>query len=240
MTALLALLTMLTIGTPCTNGRASPTVNAPVTVCLAPGTSVNLAPDVVHADGYDWRLTDAGVWIASDYLGAAGQSSVLTPPPAPPPPPQAGTPAQRPTQGQSGGGASTTLVPPPSPMLDQASSVQTLAATSSAAPTQTQVVAEIDRQAQSAGLKADCVEALAWRESHDDPSAVNPSGARGLFGWLPDHGEWSSTPLGKAGLSVAQATASQQVAMAVWALLAGDGGGAWGQSDGCRSSSTIS
>jgi hypothetical protein len=265
LTALLALLTMITIGTPCTNGRAAPTLSAPVTVCLAQGTSVNLTTQIVHADGYDWRQTDAGVWIASDYLGTQAQASVLTPPPAPPSLAQTGAGSQAQPQGQTTSTLSSTLVPPPppplptagaggpgqaqgqttgtpasmlvpplNPVMDQAS----FSATSTVTPSQ--VTSEIDRQALAAGLRPDCVEAIAWRESHDDPSAVNPSGARGLFGWLPEHGEWSSTPLGKSGLSVAQATVPQQIAMAVWALADGDGGGAWGQADNCRQGTTVS
>jgi len=236
MTALLALVTLVAIGTPCTNQRAAPSLSAPPMSCLAPGTSVNLTPQIVHADGYDWRQTDAGLWIASDFLGPQGQAGVLTPPPAPPLPNVALSDRQG--QGQPAAGTSTTLPAQPSASGNQPSQGQASVSTVSVTPTQ--VVSEIDRQAQSAGLNPACVEALAWRESGDDPSVSNPSGARGLFGWLPVGGEWSSTPLGRSGLPIAQASVSQQVAMAVWALANGDGGGAWGQADGCRSSSTIS
>jgi hypothetical protein len=206
MTALLALAALVTIGTPCTNQRALPSLSASITACLAPGTSVNLTGQIVHADGHDWQQTDDGNWIASDYLGSPGQASVMTPP----------------------------LNPPQNSVVNDQASADRIAP---AAPSETpaQVRSDIDQAATTAGLNAACVEAIAQRESGDNLSAVNPSGARGLFGWLPQGGEWSSTPLGRAGLAVADASASQQVAMAVWALVNGDGGVAWGQWDGCRS-----
>jgi len=235
MTALLALVTLVAIGTPCTNQRSAPSLSAPVTGCLATGTSVNVTSQIVHADGYDWRQTDAGMWIASDFLGSQGQAGVLTPPSTPPL--NTATLSDRQAQGQPAAAGSTTSAVQPNTGGSQPSQGQAVVASASPAPAQ--VVAEIDRQAQSAGLNPACVEAIAWRESGDDPSAANPSGARGLFGWLPVGGEWSSTPLGHSGLPVAQASVSQQVAMAVWALQNGDGAGAWGQADNCRSSSTI-
>jgi hypothetical protein len=63
--------------------------------------------------------------------------------------------------------------------------------------------------------RVDCV---AWYESHDIPTAVNPrSGAAGLGQFL--RSTWLSTPQGQAGLSVFDAVANR--AAIAWMLQVG-------------------